>query len=294
VSESNSVALRSVQEDSYGFLPYQEAFYEALFRDAQAEWKDQFLHRESWSSATSTGRIEGRPVIQSLPRSSTLEEVFSRPKAWQWVESTSYVDDSTVVRLADGTTYVKQGRVTKEITMGAMPIFDTSFIKREKNLQPSNHGALWTPQQEHKLKSLFEMGRDLEGLCEAMGRTTDSLTCRLGKMGLITYDNTTNKYHYAHIINAHRLTQPTPVSATQTQPTKEIIMSAANIETKTFIGGVEASQLSDAQIFNQIHKLEVEVGRWEGIQNRPKKLDKLIAGIQKDIADLVKYVDGRK
>ncbi len=79
----------------------------------------------------------------------------------------------------------------------------------------------------------------------------------------------------------------------QTQPNpKETTVK--NIETKTFIRGVEASSMSDAEIFKQIGKLELEAKQLETIQNKPHKLLSAIADLNKDIAALVAYVDGRE
>lgn len=74
-------------------------------------------------------------------------------------------------------------------------------------------------------------------------------------------------------------------------PTKENTMK--NIVEITFIDGLDASTLTDTQIFQKIAKLEKDMAGWKLIENRPAKLTKAIAALQLDIDKLVAYVDGR-
>ena len=68
----------------------------------------------------------------------------------------------------------------------------------------------------------------------------------------------------------------------------------ANIETKTFINGADASELSDNQIFQRIAKLEGEMDKLVGIRAKSVKKDAAIAALQSDIDALVAYVDARE
>ena len=65
------------------------------------------------------------------------------------------------------------------------------------------------------------------------------------------------------------------------------------IETKTFIQGEDASNMTDAQIFNRIAKLEDEIDKLSKIKNQPKKLQALIQTKQDDINKLIEFVDAR-
>lgn len=68
---------------------------------------------------------------------------------------------------------------------------------------------------------------------------------------------------------------------------------AVQTETKTFIYGQDAVNLTDVQIFDKIEKLEAAAKRWDGIVNKPKKLGAMIETIHADIKALVEYVDSR-
>lgn len=73
---------------------------------------------------------------------------------------------------------------------------------------------------------------------------------------------------------------------------KESVMSA-NIETKVFIDGMDASKLTDEQIFSKISQLETVIDGYAKIKNQPDKLKGRITAIEQDIKALVKYVDLR-
>ena len=83
---------------------------------------------------------------------------------------------------------------------------------------------------------------------------------------------------------------------TQTQPTTadEITMEKNTpIQTKTFIFGADAANMSDAQIFTQIGKIEREIATLDQIQHKPKKLSARIEELRADVVKLADYVDAR-
>ena len=84
-----------------------------------------------------------------------------------------------------------------------------------------------------------------------------------------------------------------PKNVNKTETEKEIIMSNANIETKVFIQGKDATEMTDSQIFSLIAKLEDEQDKLSQIKNKPKKLVAAIHALTLDIEMLVEYVDGR-
>ena len=67
----------------------------------------------------------------------------------------------------------------------------------------------------------------------------------------------------------------------------------ANIETKTFINGIDASTLDDAAIFQRIAKLEQEIDKLRSIRAGSTKLVAAINKLEGGVADLVRYVDAR-
>ncbi len=64
-------------------------------------------------------------------------------------------------------------------------------------------------------------------------------------------------------------------------------------ETKAFIFGVEASNVSDVEIFKHIAGLEAQIKSLQGIENKPKKLTARITELQKQINSLIAYCDER-
>lgn len=80
--------------------------------------------------------------------------------------------------------------------------------------------------------------------------------------------------------------------------TKEETMSLINketklIETRIFINGVDASTLTDDQIFQAIGRAEHQIKELEMIENKPAKLGKKIEKAYKAIEKVKAYVDGR-
>lgn len=68
---------------------------------------------------------------------------------------------------------------------------------------------------------------------------------------------------------------------------------AANIETKVFIQGVDATQVTDSQIFSSIARIEQEIEALEKIQNKPETLKAKINSMWADVKALAEYVDTR-
>lgn len=159
--------------------------------------------------------------------------------------------------------------------------FDASFARRDSEIR-SNHGRIWTPEHLARLDDLFHDGASLAEMCEELQRPADGTLKKLVQRRLLNLDSLTNTY-------TRRQTKP---KALPTQP-EEPTMTHATIETKTFIEGIDAANMSDEQIFKKIANLENSIKAWSAIENKPKKLDALIEQTKADIKALVAYVDGR-
>lgn len=70
-------------------------------------------------------------------------------------------------------------------------------------------------------------------------------------------------------------------------------MSAANIETKTFINGIDAAQLTDDQIFQRIANIEKKIDALTAIRAKSTKIQAAIASLEADVQSLVAFVDAR-
>lgn len=110
-------------------------------------------------------------------------------------------------------------------------------------------------------------------------------------------DKDTYAYHDSSLYRAHCGRGFDHVSISITTEGEVTMLPKANtpklIEKKTFINGVDASTLTDDQIFSVIKQAEAEIEGLELINNKPEKLGKKIAKLQKAIEKVRQYVDER-
>lgn len=90
---------------------------------------------------------------------------------------------------------------------------------------------------------------------------------------------------------ALELTKPVATHATSNELTGEITMAA--IETKTFIFGVDAANVSDAKIFEHIVRIEGEINHLKSIEHKPAALTRRIDELTTDIMALVDFSNNR-
>lgn len=155
----------------------------------------------------------------------------------------------------------------------------------------TNKGKPWTVEDISVINEMFDRGQALPALCYKVYRTPVGVLAQLRKSGRLVQDPVT----YQYFVNDPNWTDCTAARADKqaTKINEETIMNNANIETKVFIQGKDASGLSDNQIFQAIAKLEVEMASLEKIKNKPKKLQAVLEAMQADIEKLVEYVDAR-
>ena len=161
---------------------------------------------------------------------------------------------------------------------------------RELNSSPKHHGEDWTQLQKDNIKAMLHQGYDLDKICREMGRSRVSILCKLEALGLIIK----HPFGYYFFVESESLATLTPYEPTY-QPPEESTMTtpAPVIEVKTFIGGQDASQMTDMQIFQRIGKMESNIESLMAIKAKPQKLIAVIASMAEDITKLVEYVDGR-
>ena len=159
--------------------------------------------------------------------------------------------------------------------------FSTAFCHVDKTTRRF-HGYPWTNEQYAELTKLFREGSCLQTMCEELERPANGVVPKLVYLNLIEFDP--DKCCYFRIEKFDLPKQPKePIMAKQ-EPT---------IETKTFISGEDAANMTDEQIFNKIASLEGQIAKWTGVKTRPNKLQKHLDQLQADIAKLVEYVDAR-
>lgn len=163
-------------------------------------------------------------------------------------------------------------------------VFCTSFTYRDHSRR-ANHGCIWTHEHLSRLEELFHQGASLQEMCEDLQRPADGTLNKLLQKKLVRRDLISNVYYRVRR-RPQALPPQAPEDITMTQ-------AAPVIETKTFIEGIDAANLSDEQIFKKIASLEISIKTWGAIENKPKKLDAMIEQTKADITALVSYVDGR-
>lgn len=150
--------------------------------------------------------------------------------------------------------------------------------------EPANKGKPWTYEELDDLRRAYHRGLTLIELCKLLGRPPTGVTNKLCELNILGIERGTYL----------RYVKQQPKNKSETQVTeKEIVMSNANIETKVFIQGKDATEMTDAQIFSLIAKLEGEQDKLSQIKNKPKKLVAAIESLTTDIQKLVDYVDAR-
>lgn len=65
------------------------------------------------------------------------------------------------------------------------------------------------------------------------------------------------------------------------------------IDNRTYINGVESSQVTDEKIFGMISNFEAEIETLNKIKNQPKALKAKVEFLQSQIDELVAFVDER-
>ena len=150
-----------------------------------------------------------------------------------------------------------------------------------KNLE--NSGKKWEAEELSVLVENYNLGLSLHDICVRHKRPKSGVLNKLCELRILRYSSA----NYSYIVVA----KPKNVNKVETE--KETIMSNANIENKVFIQGKDATEMTDAQIFSLIAKLEGEQDKLSQIKNKPKKLVAAIHALTLDIEMLVEYVDGR-
>lgn len=187
-----------------------------------------------------------------------------------------------------------------------MKPFDDSYRLRDNEVR-ARHGLIWNDTELIALGKLYTSGASLEEMCNTLARGADGTLSKLVCIKCILPNRNGPSYSTSYMENpqvprarpeivtvsapsARISTQPQP----QPQPQPETItMSTPNIETKTFIAGVDAANMSDEEIFSRILKIENQIKGYDVIANKPKKLQAVMQKLTEDVGALVAFVDAR-
>lgn len=171
-----------------------------------------------------------------------------------------------------------------------MKTFDTSYARRDTERR-ARHGLKWEPSELNELRELYQMGVNLGQMCAALERPADGVISKLQQLKLINFD--TREMAYIRNPKVKFFDPSIPVTVLVNPTPKEPEMKAPTIETKTFIHGSDASQMTDVQIFTEIAKIEGEIDSLKKIKAKSSKLTAYVSTLTKAIEDLVAYVDSR-
>jgi len=160
------------------------------------------------------------------------------------------------------------------------PLTDAWIQADPKPTEARNHGAVWSPANYELLKRLWFDEEPIDSICQRLGRSRLSVVSKLQMLHLVTYNQQARQYDPLYLTDANHTTQ-------------ENIMSAANIETKTFINGIDAAQLTDDQIFQRIANIEKKIDALTAIRAKSTKIQAAIASLEADVQSLVAFVDAR-
>ena len=194
-----------------------------------------------------------------------------------------------------------------------------SRIQNDPNpTRRARHGLVWTKKEYYELQYLWqETDKSFEEICNHLERSHAGVFAKLQQhFKYVVYDSKSYSYKclYRNQGDSMPFIAGTNVSAAISNTTgavncismnsdvrysiptpaeyKEPVMQPT-IETKTFINGQNAAILTDEQIFQKIARLEQEIDKLKAIRAKSTKLEASIEAMEKDVADLVAYVDAR-
>jgi hypothetical protein len=181
-----------------------------------------------------------------------------------------------------------------------MKPFDSSYRSRDNEVR-ARHGQIWNGSELVLLDRLYSEDATLEEMCKALERGADGTIAKLKQLGLIVVETSPsprNNWSPGYFESSrHHRARPgvtrDEIKAFITPQPETTTMSAPNIETKTFIAGVDAANMSDEEIFARILKIENQIKGYDVISNKPKKLQAAMQKLGEDVGALVAFVDAR-
>ena len=164
-----------------------------------------------------------------------------------------------------------------------------------------NHGKIWTPQEYRELERLWtKTNLTFEEICNQLGRSHLGVFAKLDKhFHWMLFDFNRHAFRCLNRNEGNNMEPLSKIAIENAQinypyitQIKEPTMQPT-IQTKTLINGQDAANMTDEQIFQKIARLEQEIDKLKAIRAKSTKLEAAITAAEKDVADLVAYVDGR-
>ncbi|ASD50507.1 hypothetical protein FDI24_gp226 [Acidovorax phage ACP17] len=163
---------------------------------------------------------------------------------------------------------------------------NVDFIHPESGYK--RYGCRWEKEELDRLRQLFTSGMDLSQTCRQLERPPGGVIPKLLQLGLIAEHEQSGEYIRVNQPKENIMNETT-ILAKSFSPDA----SVPTIETVVRINGRDASQMSNADIFRLIAKLEKEVDVLDVIRVPSKKIRAAIESLEEDIKKLAEYVDAR-
>lgn len=164
-----------------------------------------------------------------------------------------------------------------------------------RSFRGARYGRPWTPQDISALAQCIADSLPLVRVCEALQRPSSGVISKACWLRMLTSTSASGSYtDVVYTVNG-RVAEKVLASFNNAAPIKENVMATEkNIETLVMIQGENAASKSDTQLYQLIAKLEGQIKTLTAIENKPKKLQKTLAELQRDIDQIVAYVDSRE
>lgn len=147
-------------------------------------------------------------------------------------------------------------------------------------------GSQWSREDDLKLRGLIAAGFTADAIAKQLSRTRVSILSRLMARSILKRNTMTGNYSFVE--------EESPTMNPDTACKSSTETNHPLIETRIYVNGRIAADMTDEQIFSAIRAAESKIVSYKDIVSKPEKLKALLAKMQEEITELVKYVDSRK
>lgn len=164
------------------------------------------------------------------------------------------------------------------------------FLKASAdNWDQSNAGTNWKPIEDTWLREWVNIGYRVDFIAAKLKRSRESILARLRLLSIVQRNSYTGAYKYVVDDKEEEIMNPdnTCKMASISTPVPPLL------ETRVYVNGRIASDMTDEEIFAAIRKAEVTIASYNDMVTKPEKLKAMLVKLQNDITELAKYVDQR-
>lgn len=151
------------------------------------------------------------------------------------------------------------------------------------NWDQSNAGVHWKPLEDACLREWVNAGYRVDFIAAKLKRSREAVLARLRTYHILQRNSLTGLYQYVANEKGNIMSSE-GASKAVTPPL---------LETRVYVNGRVASDMTDEEIFAAIRKAEVTIASYNDMVTKPEKLKAMLVKLQNDITELAKYVDQR-